>query len=846
MSSWQATVDLLDSCIKKLQERAPLASPHELRSLLPQVPEGSQRFILVELIKFDLAASAEMGMNRRLSDYLAEFRFELPDAEVPPDLVLEELQILGECGIEFDHQVYLKRFPHLADILKNWHVRDLQPAKTLQPLGLNSRAIPELSIGERIEDFRILRCIGKGGFASVYLALQETLQRLVALKVSQRSSEESQTLSQLDHPNIVRVYDERNPLEPPVRLLYMQFVGGGSMADRLKLLEAIPLSDRSGADLMRVIAQHLEQCGLESNVQSESVSHLSRMDWPTTVAWVGAQLSEGLDYAHRQSVVHRDIKPANILFAADGTPRLADFNVSYSGIAGRAGAAAYFGGSLAYMSPEQIGVSLSVDGWRKAEDLDGRSDLFSLGVVLWEMLYGSRPWNHRPGSASWTEALTNELSLRRQPVVATNPEISFGRNATVRVLDHTIRACLAVDPNQRPSSGRQLKSMLRLALYPQAAKRIMPNDTRLIGNFAGLPPWLLLTFVGVVPNLIAAVFNFLYNKSQIVEKYPALWNTFLQITTWVNVLLFPCGIGWTIYLIVRHSRSLTRKRDARSFGPADLGNQALAGNANWPSVQAMPEISLDLASGSAGNTVNGLPSEIGNRSDITAGLLALPVADRTYQQSRSLDPASNLAQPDLVEDAVYPLPAKENQATLVESSATAPARQITERRARPKFAWNLGHHIALICGGLWFLAGLIFPVWLLMTERTFQWHDALHFFSSLTICGGVAMVYPFFWITYLNLALYYPMAFSETLVDRSVLEWGQRLRRLSRRYLITAAAIPLIALLLLVTAVDPPRHYLIITILSTAAGFAASLFAVQYIDDFVQDLEPALNSTDQG
>jgi serine/threonine protein kinase len=600
----------------------------------------------------------------------------------------------------------------------------------------------------------------------------------------------------------------------------MQFVGGGTLQDCLKRLEDVPMHERSGSDLMSSIGHHLELCGLEPSVMSNSVGMLNHLDWPATVAWVGSQLSEGLDYAHQKKVLHRDIKPANILFAADGTPRLVDFNVSFSGIAGRAGAAVYFGGSLAYMSPEQIEISLSIDGGRSAEELDRSSDLYSLGMVLWEMLHGSRPWINSNRPASWTEALNHELELRQRPLKPIATAKESVPSPSLRVLEHSLQACLNVEPTQRPASGRHLTAMLRLALFPNAARRILPQHNGLMKALISLPPWLLLVLGGLMPNGAAAIFNFLYNSSQIVETYPDLWNKFFLMSTSINLLFFPIGIAWVIHLIVKHSRSLKVRPIegqplSRPRPPIRTASFEPDASVSGP----QPEISADF------------PLFRVDRSDLASVRTAVPVKTVT-----------NCQNPNVIQMLEERSDSRSDSMMDVETPASTSFSSLTNATPSNKFAWDLGHQIALICGGLWLLAGFIFPILLLSTHHQFRWLDALHFFLSLTICGAVAMVYPFYWITCLNLVLYYPMTVCQQLHDPSILVWGNRLRRLSRRYLITAAAIPLIALLLLVTAVEAPRPYLVATILTTAAGFAASIFAVQLIDDFVLDIEPAVRS----
>jgi|688.fasta_scaffold72250_1 serine/threonine protein kinase len=720
LPDWDSTIELLTDRLATLQSVAPVTRISELRRFL-NGPTANARLLLVELIKLDLAAAAAAGLDRRLSDYLAEFSIELPHAAVPVDLVLEELQAQLESGAQPDLEKLHQAFPQHSELLRAW------AGNWQQTIGLKASVAPrppaDLPIGETLQEFRILRCLGSGAFAKVYLALQENLQRLVALKVSQKRSEESQTLSQLDHPNIVRVFDERELTEPPIRLLYMQFVGGGTLASCLQRVEDLPLEQKQGRYVLESVKQQLEECGLEPAAQSEPDSPLAKLDWPATVAWVGSQLAEGLDYAHRRGVIHRDVKPANILFAADATPRLADFNVSFSGITGRAGAAAYFGGSLAYMSPEQLEVAIPAASQRKAEDLDGRSDLFSLGVVLWEMLYGERPWSNQGSPGSWAEALVAELTKRLDALPQRPSQSKLMKQATGQILDEQLRRCLAVDPAQRPASGRELSAALRLALNPKAARRFYPQWRGVMKWIAASPPWLIFLIGGLIPNLLAALFNFIYAAGQVVNRYPGLLEIFYQSAIWVNGSFFALGIAMALRMILLHSRELKRLESGK--------------------FQSAVEFS---------------------------------------------------------------------------------------------FPWQLGHRIARLNGWLWLMAGLIFPAILLFRYQSFGSLDALHFCASLAVCGGVAMVYPFFCMTLLDLMVYYPRVSRQLGSDGGIGCWGPQLRKKARGYLLVAAAIPLIALLLLGVTLEAPRYYLLATILATAIGFGASVLAVQQIDEFLYDL----------
>ena len=120
-----------------------------------------------------------------------------------------------------------------------------------KPVVAAQNASMHFADGEQIDDFCIIGELGTGAFARVYLAQQVSLQRRVALKVTSQNSHEAKVLSQLDHPNIVRVYDERVLPDRGVRLLYMQYVPGGSLRQISKKVRETPLRNRDGRTLFR-------------------------------------------------------------------------------------------------------------------------------------------------------------------------------------------------------------------------------------------------------------------------------------------------------------------------------------------------------------------------------------------------------------------------------------------------------------------------------------------------------------------------------------------------------------------------------------------------------------------
>ncbi len=290
-------------------------------------------------------------------------------------------------------------------------------------------------LGRSISHYRVLEKLGEGGMGTVYLAEDTLLGRRVAIKFpnsnpdfNDRLLAEARTASSLNHPAIAAVYD--CGLDEGHPYVVMELVEGENLSERLK---RGPLAPYRALEIARDTA---------------------------------AALAE----AHRHSIVHRDIKPANIRIDPRGNVKVLDFGVAHN-LAEAASATAAsasvaetrtsertFAGTPRYMSPEQA----------RSEPVDARSDLFSLGAVLWECLTG------QPAFAAGTQVdvLARVLHDDLPPPSTVNPDVP-------PVLDSICLKALAKDPAQRYQSAEALLCDLEAARHAPARKAPAPRANRL-------------------------------------------------------------------------------------------------------------------------------------------------------------------------------------------------------------------------------------------------------------------------------------------------------------------------------------------------------------------------------
>ncbi len=268
------------------------------------------------------------------------------------------------------------------------------------------------------DEYEITGEIGAGGMATVYKAVQKSLDRLVAIKelkkayhaddqIVRRFERESRVAASLQHENIVHIYDY---WKKPHYAIVMEYVDGTTLANVIEKTGALPV------DVGIMIA---------------------------------VQVSNALDYAHMRGFVHRDIKPSNIMIKRNGEVKLMDFGIAQSRSLEALTLPGMLIGTPAYMSPEQI----------LGQQLDVRSDIFSFGIVLYEMFTGAKPFSD-DNTRSVTARILKDKFL---PPRRVNAEIPWR-------LQRIIKKCLKKKPPRRYTSMMEVGKKLGRRLAGKTTK----------------------------------------------------------------------------------------------------------------------------------------------------------------------------------------------------------------------------------------------------------------------------------------------------------------------------------------------------------------------------------------
>ncbi|MEE9553206.1 MAG: serine/threonine-protein kinase [candidate division Zixibacteria bacterium] len=291
-----------------------------------------------------------------------------------------------------------------------------------------TNAIEKISVS----NYEVTELIGSGGMANIFRAIQLSLDRPVALKIMHqhlsmndgfiaRFEKEAKQAAQLHHENIVAIIDYGH--EKGDYYIAMEFIDGDNLKDLLEKQRRLPL----------------EMCLL--------ISH---------------NVAEGLKYAHSQNLVHRDIKPANIILSSDGRVMIADFGIAKGDDDLSITATGQLIGSPAYMSPEQAA----------GRPHDHRSDIFSLGIIMYEMIAGEKPFK----GETYQAMVTSIMSDKPEPLKKLRVDVNDGIN-------NVVLKAIEKDVESRFQNVEEMSD----AIYSQLERFKLPGSRKLISSFLKNP-----------------------------------------------------------------------------------------------------------------------------------------------------------------------------------------------------------------------------------------------------------------------------------------------------------------------------------------------------------------------
>jgi len=529
--------------------------PPDIAGFVGDYEPAVRRMVLLELIKVDLEYRWNQPEQVEPIEYYIKAWPELRVGGVPAELLYEDIFQRRQHGEQVDINDYSERFPDSAAALKRLLGMESADISTCMNQGRISHQ--QFQVGDTVDDFELRAELGRGAFGVVFLAIQRSMQRMVALKISANRGTEAQVLAQLEHAHIVRVYDRRVIEEKDLQLFYMQYVRGGTLHGALRYVHGHDPQEWSGKLLMEAIDRTLDAVGEVIPAPTPARISMSQSDWRKATCDMGIQLASALDYAHQKNTLHRDVKPANILLTVDGVAKLADFNISCSSKIDGASPAAYFGGSLAYMSPEQL-EAYNPEHPRMPDSLDGRSDIYSTAVVVWEMLTGSRPFGDEMLCDTWEQTL--EQLTRRRTDGLTADEWSKLPSDCPSALRQFFVKSLDPLPEHRFALAADAIRLLRIAGTATPEQSFSGQQWLL--EFARKHPYFVSFLIAVIPNALAALFVAKFND---VKAFQESGDTAFRLATIViNGVFFPLGVLVVVRFAWPLAKALRARRDGKS------------------------------------------------------------------------------------------------------------------------------------------------------------------------------------------------------------------------------------------------------------------------------------------
>ncbi|MCR9245935.1 MAG: serine/threonine protein kinase [bacterium] len=359
----------------------------------------------------------------------------------------------------------------------------------LAQIGMLHRPDEDDLIPDQLGEFKLLQQIGRGGMGAVFMAEQENLQRRVALKLlrpdqllfqgaRERFRREVLAVARLAHPGIVPILTGGEVDGVP--FYTMDLVQGASLAELLHELTGNDPSALDGTALRRALVRAMATKGDDTEVTDAPVFHGA---WVPVCCRILLATAEAIHHAHERRVLHRDLKPSNVLLTANGEARVIDFGLAAAEGEQRITRSGASFGSVPYMAPEQARGEV--------ERIDERTDVYGLGVTLYELLTLALPFGD--GASTRDRLLSGDCEppARRNPLV--HPDV-----------DAICLKAMDVDPGRRYRTAAELADDLRAFLEQRTVRARRPSRWLRLRRWGARNPMraaaLVLAFALLVPG----------------------------------------------------------------------------------------------------------------------------------------------------------------------------------------------------------------------------------------------------------------------------------------------------------------------------------------------------------
>jgi hypothetical protein len=403
-------------------------------------------------------------------------------------------------GSDADIEEYCKKYPSLKDKLQ----QRFRIIKLIEE-GLKE----EVWSGKRIGEYIIVEEIGQGGMGAVFLAIQTSLNRYVALKVLpfgltldnkavKRFQNEAKIIAKFNHPHIVPVFS--SGVEEGVYYIAMACIPGLSLNKIIEGLKHHSFHEIRASTIKNIISTRpdfmrfnfdLKNSGLDESIMSQRDPSFWDNSYLKFILTIFSEVADALNYAHRNDIYHGDIKPSNIILTPEGIPMIVDFGLAKDMKAIATTQSKEFAGTIGYASPEQIRENM----------VDEKSDIWSLGVTLYELISLNHPFGGKTISEIIDKILNSEPPSLRKQIKKIPKEV-----------EAIIFKCMEKNPKGRYSSMTMLREDLKNFMESK------PIKARPVGIMNRMYKWIkrhplisLLTF-GLLLTLIIASSLFLNKK----------------------------------------------------------------------------------------------------------------------------------------------------------------------------------------------------------------------------------------------------------------------------------------------------------------------------------------------